>query len=139
MSSLFPKVSAKEGWITASASAGYILLSWLLIGFKTEQAILVAVFLALYYVSVPTRKLITAFSVFIVFWIIFDYMKAFPNYSVNPVHTGDLYELDKGLFGTYTPDGTLLSVNEYWALHHTTFLDISSGCFYLCWMPVPLA
>jgi membrane-associated phospholipid phosphatase len=115
-----------------------MLLSWLLIGFKTEQVVLVVIFLALYYVSAPTRKLITAFSVFIVFWIIFDYMKAFPNYMVNHVHTGDLYELDKGLFGTYAPDGALISVNEYWALHPTTFLDILSGCFYLCWIPVPL-
>jgi hypothetical protein len=134
----FPKVSAKEGWVTVLACIGYMLLSWLLIGFKTEQVVLVVIFLALYYVSAPTRKLITAFSVFIVFWIIFDYMKAFPNYMVNHVHTGDLYELDKGLFGTYAPDGALISVNEYWALHPTTFLDILSGCFYLCWIPVPL-
>jgi hypothetical protein len=135
----FPKVSAKEGWITVLVSAGYMLLSRLLLGFRTEQAVLVALFLGMYYVSLPTRKLITAFSVFIVFWILFDYMKALPNYAVNPVHTGSLYELDKGLFGAYAPDGTLLSPNEYWTRHHTTALDILAGCSYLCWMPVPLA
>ena len=134
----FPKVSAKEGWITVLASAGYLLLSALLIGFKVEQVILTVIFLSLYYLSVPTRKFVTAFSVFIVFWIVFDYMKAFPNYNYNPVHTGSLYELDKGLFGTYAADGSLISLNEYWALHHTTALDIFTGFAYLCWMPVPL-
>lgn len=134
----FPRVSARQGWVTLLSSLGYLLLSKLLLGFKPEQLVLVLLFNILFYVSLPTRKLIVGFSVFIVFWVLFDYMKAFPNYQFNTVHVGDLYELDKGLFGRYTADGTLLSVNEYWSLHRATILDILAGCFYLCWIPVPL-
>lgn len=120
------------------SSLGYLVLATVLLGFKPEQLILVLLFNTLFYLSLPTRKLIVGFSVFIVFWVLFDFMKAFPNYKFNSVHVGDLYELDKGLFGRYSADGTLLSVNEYWRLHQATVLDILAGCFYLCWIPVPL-
>lgn len=66
-------------------SAAYLVLSYYLIGFKTDQLVLVGLFNFMYYVSAVTRKFILGFTVFIVFWIIFDYMKAFPNYNYNTV------------------------------------------------------
>ena len=33
----------------------------------------------------------------------------------------------------------LLTPNEFFNLHHTTFLDVITGIFYLCWVPIPLA
>jgi hypothetical protein len=75
----------------AAIAAGYLLLSYLLVGFKPEQIFLVVLFGALYFISWPTRKFIIAFSVFIVYWIVFDYMKAFPNYHYTPVHIENLY------------------------------------------------
>jgi hypothetical protein len=124
--------------LAASVSAGYLLLSWLLIGFTIEQVYLVIFFNAFYFISRTTRKFITGFSIFIVFWIIFDYMKAFPNYRYNTVHIEDLYTAEKTLFGI-NDQGTLLTPNEYWQLHSNTFLDILTGICYLCWVPVPLA
>ena len=61
-------------------------------------------------------------------------MKAFPNYRYHSVHIGDIYALEKRLFGIHgqTP-------NEYWLTHQRGFLDIAGGFFYLCWMPLPLA
>ncbi len=59
----------------------YLLLSIWLVGFKTDQLVLIAIFNAMYYSSGITRKFITGFSIFVVYWIIFDYMKAFPNYT----------------------------------------------------------
>lgn len=134
----FPKVSAKEAWVTLSLSVVYLLLSHFLIGTMPEQLILVAFFLGMYYLSRSTRHFITAFAVFIVFWILFDYMKAFPNFQYNTVHIQDLYQADKHLFHVQDA-GRLLSANEYWQYHHTTALDLVSGFSYLCWMPVPLA
>src|SRR5882762_7090876 len=120
--------------IVASVSAIYMLLSALLIGYKTDQLFLVALFNVLFWLSAPTRRFILGFSVFIVFWIIFDSMKAFPNYRFNTVHIASLYHAEKSLFGIQG-----LTPNEYWQLHHNTFLDILSGIFYLCWIPLPLA
>jgi hypothetical protein len=122
---------------TAAVSAIYLLLSAMLVGYKTDQLVLVLLFNALYYSSAITRKFIIAFSIFIAFWIIFDYMKAFPNYRYSAVHIESLYNAEKSVFGIHE-NGTILTPNEYLLKHHITFLDITTGLFYLCWMPVPL-
>ncbi len=118
-------------------SLAYLVLSFFLIGFKTDQLVLVGLFNGLYYLSAVTRKFILGFTVFIVFWIIFDYMKAFPNYHYNTVSIQDLYQMEKTLFG-FMHQGVLVTPNEYWLINHTTSLDILSGLFYLSWIPVPL-
>lgn len=124
--------------ITSCVSIAYLLLSAWLLGFKTDQLWLMAIFNGCYYASRPTRRFILGFSIFIFYWIVFDYMKAFPNYLTGPVHIQDIYETEKAWFGTMV-DGVRMTPNEYW-LHNThEWLDVLTGAFYLCWVPVPLA
>lgn len=127
----------KDLLITSIISILYLLISKLLIGYKSEQLLLVLFFNLLYYLSFSTRKFITGFSVFIIFWIIFDYMKAFPNYQYNTVHIESLYKAEKNLFGIHSFNA-ILTPNEYFLEHTNTFSDVMSGIFYLCWMPLPL-
>lgn len=115
----------------------YLLLSSLLVGFKTDQAYLALLFNGCYFASRITRKFITGFTIFIVFWIIFDFMKAFPNYLYGEVHIADLYGAEKSIFGI-RHGGKVITPNEYFITHHTLFLDLLTGFFYLCWIPVPL-
>lgn len=129
--------TTKDFLITGGFSLLYLLLSKVLIGYKPEQVVLICIFNFLYYLSFPTRKFITGFSIFIIFWIIFDYMKAFPNYLYNTVHIESLYNAEKSYFGIHTANG-LITPNEYFQQHTNTFSDIISGIFYLCWVPVPL-
>jgi hypothetical protein len=124
--------------VASVVSAIYILLSWLLIGFKTDQLVLAVIFSACYLASSFTRKFILGFSIFIVYWIIYDYMKAFPNYAFNPVHIKSLYDLEKSIFGI-AQGASILTPNEFWLQHSYTFIDVMTGIFYLCWIPVPLA
>ena len=124
--------------IVGAISSGYLLLSYLLIGIKSEQVVLVVLFNTLYFISDVTRRFITGFSIFVVFWIVFDYMKAFPNYLFNTVHIKELYEAEKQLFGIPV-NGIRLTPNEYWLRHENNFLNICTGFFYLCWVPIPLA
>jgi hypothetical protein len=131
-------ISLKSVITVSLISVAYLLLSSVVVGFKTDQLVLVFLFNALFYASALTRKFITGFSIFIVYWIIYDYMKAFPNYEFNTVHIADLYNFEKNLFGI-SFNGTLLTPNEYWRLNGHTILDILSGIFYLCWIPVPMA
>jgi hypothetical protein len=128
---------AKAVLLIAALSGMYLLLSYFLVGFKMEQVYLVLLFIILYFLSKPTRKFILGFLIFIVFWIIFDFMKAFPNYRFNSVSTSSLYFAEKKLFGINTGAG-MLTPNEYWLLHKNSFLSILTGIFYLCWVPVPL-
>ncbi|HEY6899736.1 MAG TPA: phosphatase PAP2 family protein [Puia sp.] len=123
--------------LATAFSALYLILASVLIGFKTEQLILVGFFNVLFYLSGLTRRWILGFSVFIVFWALFDFMKAFPNYRYNTVHIGDLYGLERRLFGIHT-EGVVLTPNEYWKEHSATGPDIFAGLAYLCWMPLPI-
>jgi len=116
----------------------YLLLSHYLIGFKTDQLVLIAIFNSCFFTSTASRKFIIGFSIFIVYWIIFDTMKAFPNYKFNTVHIQDLYDQEKSIFG-FNYFGEIITPNEYWLLNGNTFLDIIAGIFYLCWIPVPLS
>jgi hypothetical protein len=118
-------------------SVGYLLLSYFIVGFKSDQLVLIAIFNTAYYSSLITRKFILGFSVFAVYWIIFDYMKAIPNYNFSTVHIADLYNFEKKLFGINF-NGQVLTPNEYWAINGTTIMDVIGGLFYLCWIPVPL-
>ncbi|OJW84382.1 MAG: PA-phosphatase [Bacteroidetes bacterium 46-16] len=123
--------------LMGSISGVYLLLSRFLIGFRPEQVFLVGFVNLMYFISRGTRKFITGFSIFIIYWIIFDYMKAFPNYKYATVHIQGLYDLEKSIFGIHL-DGLILTPNEFWHSHGKTILDVLSGCFYLTWIPVPL-
>ncbi|WP_447639854.1 MULTISPECIES: phosphatase PAP2 family protein [Chitinophagaceae] len=130
-------MKGKNILLASAISIAYLVLACILIGFKTEQLILVAIFNICYYLSKPTRHLILALSVFMVFWIIFDFMKAFPNYQYNTVHIADLYNTDKHFFGI-NENGTRYTANEFLALHQQKIFDILSGFFYLMWIPGPI-
>ncbi|ARK09477.1 phosphatase PAP2 family protein [Fibrella sp. ES10-3-2-2] len=123
-------------WLSL-ASLTYLFVSYKLVGFKTDQLVLLALINGLYYASEPSRKFIIGFSIFVVYWIVFDYMKAFPNYRYTTVHIESLYNLEKQLFGIR--DGAaLLTPNEYWLRHRTNSLTLVTGLFYLTWVPIPL-
>lgn len=130
-------MKGKNILLVSIISIVYLVLASILVGFKTEQVILVLIFNSCYYISKPTRQLILALSVFLVFWIIFDFMKAFPNFKYNPVHIKSLYDADKHYFGVYE-GGVKLTVNEFFARHQHTVLDVASGFLYLMWMPGPI-
>ncbi|QEM09366.1 phosphatase PAP2 family protein [Mucilaginibacter rubeus] len=130
-------VNIKSVIIVSLLSVAYLALSTFLIGYKPDELTLVVIFNVLFYASAITRKFILGFTIFIVYWIIFDYMKAFPNYNYNPVHIAQLYNAEKHLFGIHF-NGKLLTPNEYWLANTKTYIDVISGLFYLCWIPVPL-
>jgi hypothetical protein len=125
-------------WLVPALSLAYLLFSYVLIGFRPEQLVLIGICNACYYLSDTTRRFIIGFSIFVVFWILYDYMKAFPNYAYRAVDVAQLYATEKGLFGIHY-QGKVVTPNEFWLLHSNSFLDVLCGIFYLCWVPIPLA
>jgi inositol phosphorylceramide synthase catalytic subunit len=132
-------LTLRTALIATAFSVFYLILSAWLIGYKTDQLVLVLLFNVLFYASNVTRRFILGFSVFIVFWVLFDSMKAFPNYRFNTVHIASIYNAELSLFGIHKPGGLVLTPNQFAFAHRHTFLDVMAGCFYLCWMPLPLA
>ncbi len=122
---------------TTLISLLYMGLSYFLVGFKSDQLVLVTIFNVCFYASRFTRKFILGFSIFIVYWILFDYMKAFPNYLYSTVSVAELYNLEKSLFSIKLND-VALTPNEYWLANSNTLTDVCAGFFYLLWIPVPL-
>jgi hypothetical protein len=130
-------LTPRTALIATAFSIFYLALSAWLIGYKTDQLVLVLLFNSLFYLSGPTRRFILGFTVFIVFWVLFDSMKAFPNYRYNAVHIASIYHAEKSWFGIHV-SGVTLTPNEFWLVHQRTFLDVLAGLFYLCWIPLPL-
>jgi membrane-associated phospholipid phosphatase len=135
--SKYHRVVKKDLLFVVLISFFYLLLSYRLVGFKSDQVFLAVFFSALYLASSVTRKFILGFSIFIVYWIIFDYMKAFPNYEFNNVHIKSLHDAEVNLFGIST-NHVLETPSEYWFHNHTPFLDVIAGFFYISWVPLPL-
>src|ERR1700761_2662904 len=129
------KITLRSALTVIAASLLYLVVSYFLVGLKSDQLVLIAIFNTAFFISPISRKFITGFAIFIVYWIIFDYMKAFPNYKFNAVHIADLYNMEKHLFGIHF-NGQLLTPNEYWRINGKTFIDVAAGIFYLCWIPV---
>jgi len=84
-----------------------------------------------------TLRFIFAMSPFILFALIYNSMRYYPNYLFNDIDTEGVYTLEKQLFGIVS-DGTRLTPCEYFRIHHWTVPDILSGLFYLCWVPLPI-
>jgi len=115
----------------------YMLWSIFFVGLRGDQFFLISVYLLTFYATPNTRKFVLAFSIFIVYWIIYDSMRVYPNYLVNTVRIVEPYLIEKGLFGICY-QGTVVTPNEFFALTHSAFLDLLTGIFYLNWVPLPL-
>jgi len=85
----------------------------------------------------PTRKFILALTPWLIFACSYDWMRVIPNYEVNSVDIKGIYEAERSLFGSSTPEGTVIP-GQYFMTHNSTWADLLSGFFYLCWVPVPL-
>ncbi len=120
-----------------AGTAAYFAWFYWFVGLRPEHVFLYFFALALFYAHRTTRRFLFAFAVFIAYWIIYDSMRVMPNYEVNPIHVAEPYQIEKAWFGIDEPDARL-TLNEYFRIHHSPFLDILSGLFYLNWVPVPL-
>ena len=124
-------------YLTAGTLA-YFSWFYFFVGLRPEHVFLFVLVVGLYWAGGGMRRFVLAFSAFIIYWILYDSMRVVPNHSVNPVHIAEPYEMEKWLFGVNTAAGRV-TLNEYFLAHGAQWLDVVSGLFYLCWIPLPLA
>lgn len=128
-----------KGYLAFSiASLLYLLMMHFLTGLRPEHFLIILMMNLMFYLSPGTRKFILGFALFAVFGMLYDVMRAFPNYDFGPVDISGLYHFEKRFFGIEY-HGERLTPNEYLNAVHTTAWDLVSGFFYLNWVPVPLA
>ena len=128
----------REGAICATVLVVWLAITAAFVGLRPEHPALALLIAVLFFACGATRRLVVALLPFIVFGMSYDFMNIVPNYTVNPVDIGGLYEAEKSLFGIDTAAGRL-TPNEFFAIHRSTVADMLGGVFYLCWVPVPIA
>ncbi len=115
----------------------FLVFTFFTTGIRPDHYALVVLVNTLFYASPATKRLIKGLSIFVVYWIIFDSMKSWPNWAFHSVNIEPIYLLEKKLFGIQYK-GTALTPNEYLDLNASKTFDITASVFYLCWIPVPL-
>lgn len=128
----------KEAIICAIGLLVWLAVTALCVGFRPEHIALAILILGLFLASGVTRRLIVALMPFVIFGVSYDWMNIVPNYEVNPIDTAGIYNAEKALFGITAADGTVLTPNEFFALHTCRVMDFPAGIFYLCWVPLPI-
>lgn len=126
-----------EGWIFTGFTVSYLIVFNFLLGLKAEHVILTVLCVVLYFAHPNTRKFILAYFIFWLYWIIWDGMKAFPNYQYGSVALESLYLIDKSIFNL-NYKGSVLSFNEYFLQNPSNLLTSLSGFFYINWIPLPI-
>jgi len=114
----------------------FCILTASFIGLRSEHFLLLTFFATLFIINKETRKLAAALLPFLIFGISYDWMRVFPNYTVNSVDIEGLYNLEKSIFGIID-NGIKLIPCEYFAKYQNPVADFFSGIFYLGWTPIP--
>ena len=128
----------KESVLAIGITVLFFLLTGWFVGLRSEHFLIIGILLCLFFFNDETRKLVVAIIPFAVFGASYDWMRVYPNYTVNPIDVENLYDLENLLFGI-TVDGEKLIPSEYFAIHNNTVVDLLAGIFYLGWVPIPFA
>jgi len=123
--------------ITLSIIAVFSVLTAIFVGFRTEHFLLIIFFAILFFLNKESRKLAAALLPFLIFGISYDWMRVFPNYTVNSIAIEELYNAEKTIFGIIR-EGAKQIPCEYFMAHQHPVADFFSGVFYLGWIPIPL-
>ena len=137
LKSCFALPKLREAVACIVALAVWLTVTALFIGFRPEHMFLAVLIAVLFFIAPSTRRLVVALIPFALFGISYDWMNLLPNYEVNPVDVGGLYETEKSLFGV-SCNGTLMTPNEFFAVTNHPVFDFLAGVFYLCWVPLPI-
>ena len=127
----------RDSIITVSIIIAFSILTATFVGFRPEHLLLIILFSVLFFLNKESRKLAAALLPFLIFAISYDWMRVFPNYTVNPIDVAGLYNLEKSVFGIIDR-GLRLIPCEYFVIHQHPLADFLSGIFYLGWVPIPL-
>ena len=131
----FPQLP--ESMIAISIIIVFSILTAIFIGFRPEHILLILLFSILFFLNKESRKLTAALLPFLIFGISYDWMRLFPNYTINPIDIEGLYNLEKSIFGIID-NGIKQIPCEYFVAHQHPIADFFSGIFYLGWVPIPI-
>jgi inositol phosphorylceramide synthase catalytic subunit len=110
---------------------------FLLDGFRPDHYLLIIGVTTIYFFNKTSRKLVLGLGFLIIMWFLYDSLRLFPNYEFNTIHIGELYQLEKALFGIQTLD-KVVTANEFFDIHNHPFFDIYTAIIYISYVPAPI-
>jgi len=133
----FARFSITSIKIYLALSVLFFVWFGLVVGIQKNNLILFLALSLLFFLNKSTRKFLYCFSPFILFVLLYDSLRILHDLNLFTIHTSELYEIDKAMFGI-EHGGKRLSLNEYLINFRTPTLDFLSGAFYLSWIPFPI-
>ncbi|CAF4235158.1 unnamed protein product [Rotaria sp. Silwood2] len=111
-----------------------IYFTWFIFiaGISILHIIIYLVLISLYLLSDRTRRFTLAIIIYFTYLFLYDALHLIPNYTVSQVHISDVYLVEKKFFGIFI-NGHMMTLNEFFKLHHIPLLDILTGICYLNW------
>ena len=91
----FSRFTKKNIVINSVITLVYLLFNYVTTDIRPENYYLVLIWGSAFYLSEKSRRFVLGFSIFILFWIIYDSMRVLPNYEVSTVHIKEPYDLEK--------------------------------------------
>lgn len=116
----------------------YVLWIYFFVGFRDDHYWFVGIWLVLFFSSRKSRNFLFTFGYLIIYWILYDSMRLYPNYLFNEVNILEPYVIEKQWFGV-NMDGIRMTWNEYFQQNTNKLLDFITGIFYFSWVTVPFA
>jgi inositol phosphorylceramide synthase catalytic subunit len=120
-----------------------VLLYWLTLaalgGLRTDHVIAGLVLLLSYYGGRTFDSLRLFVLPFLLTGILYDSQRFYGDLIRGPIHVREPYYFDQTYFGIQTPEGALLTPNEWWQLHTRPWLDLLTGGAYLVFFGVFIA
>lgn len=116
-----------------------LYLSWIhcSMGLRVEHITSITVLVLMFFIGKTTRNLVLGFGFFILYAILYDSLRVWPNSQFNPVHIIEPFNLEKTLFGLNL-NGTEVIPSEYLYASKSDLKGFIAGAFYLTWVPLPL-
>lgn len=128
----------KETKLALGLALAYLLWVNFVVGFRADHLALPIICFGLFFAGATSRKIMWALFFFMLYWVLYDSMRIYPNFEFNPVHVAEPYDIEKWLFG-FEYHGQVVTPNEFFEENTHPIPDVLSGLFYLSWVPVPVA
>ncbi len=118
---------------------GYLGTMALTTGLRGEHFLFCGLMLAALVYSDRTRDFLLRALPLALYGIIYDLTHLTePLVRKLHVHVAEPYRFELSHFGLHTSTGTIITINQYFALHHWPWLDLLTGTAYLIFLYIPL-
>jgi len=104
-------------------------------GLRTDHFFTAAAGAGLWYLGPRLRSIFYFLLPLLLVGVVYDSMRYYSDLIRGPIHVSEPYHFDQYFFGINTSDGRL-TPNEWFQKHTHPILDVISGFFYLCFIPI---